>query len=229
MSGDRRLQDDRRPEDERQLEDRLRRFRVPVDPGGAWEAVEYRAQEEERAARESLPLTARVDERAGVWKRAFAPRMSGRRRTSGLRIAVFASLVVVLMAAATIGTLEAVEHFGRGTDILVFTDDINIGTATSTGTTPATVWEADGGIWQPVTVTVGGAPVRGLVIDPSDASVLYALTDQGLFKSTRRCCELGPTVRRSRSSDSRRSCLSVHALSRAPRTGSRRPVRTGCC
>ena len=113
---------------------------MPVDPGGAWETVEYLAQEEERAARESLPSTAQVDERVGVWKRAFAPRMSGRRRTSGLRIALFASLVVVLMAAATIGTLEAVEHFGRGTDILVFTDDINIGTATSTGTTPATVW-----------------------------------------------------------------------------------------
>ena len=125
------------------------------------------------------PRAARAEERSGVLKQASAPR-----RTSGLRVAVFASIAVVLVAALTIGSLEAVKHLGKDQPILVITDD-SLSPATTGQTTQTTATEAatSAGTWQPLPLSVEGGAITALVIDPTDPAVLYAGTDVGLFKS----------------------------------------------
>ena len=54
------------------------------------------------------PLAARAEEPSDGLKRASAPI-----RRSGLRVAVYASIAVVLVAAVAIGSLEAVRNLAR--------------------------------------------------------------------------------------------------------------------
>ena len=102
-------------EDQR-LEETLDRLSGSVDPSGVWAGIE-----------------AQVNARAGSRKGASAPR-----RMSGLRVARFAAIAVFLVAAITVGGLEAVKHLGNGQPILVISDQ------TTVPSTPAT---------QPVTTT----------------------------------------------------------------------------
>ena len=93
-----------------ELEERLRRLSWPVDRGGGWASVEAQA---------------------GGRKRASTPR-----KTSGLRIALYASLAVVIVAALTVGSLKAVKtvkHLGKDQFTLVITDDPTIITPDTTG------------------------------------------------------------------------------------------------
>jgi photosystem II stability/assembly factor-like uncharacterized protein len=126
------------------------------------------------------PRAARAEERSGVLKRTSAPR-----RRSGLRVAVFASIAVVLVAAIAIGSLEAVKHLGKDQPILVIGDD-TLSPAATGQTTQTTVTEATAseGTWQELPLSVEGGPITALVMDPTDPPVLYAGTQQGLFKST---------------------------------------------
>ncbi len=110
-------------------------------------------------------------------------RVPSQRRPAGLRVALFASLAVVLAVAAALGSLEAVEHLGKPDTVVRITDDTNI-PATNPPVTSTTVIPAGAGSWQELTVAVGGGPVNDLVVDPEDASILYAATPEGLFKST---------------------------------------------
>jgi hypothetical protein len=102
--------------EDRQLEQTLDRLSGSVDRSGVWASIEAQA-----AAR------------AGGGKQPSAPR-----RRSGRRVAVFASIAAFLVAAITVGSLEAVRHLGNGHPILVITDQ------TTVPSTPAT---------QPVTTT----------------------------------------------------------------------------
>ena len=98
--------------EDRPLEEALDRLSGSVDRSGVWASIEARA---------------------GGRKQPSAPR-----RRSGLRVAAFASIAVFLVAAITVGSLEAVKHLGNGQPILVITDQ------TTVPSTPAT---------QPVTTT----------------------------------------------------------------------------
>ncbi len=59
------------------------------------------------------------------------------KRRTGLRLAVYASIAVVLVAAIAIGSLEAVKYLGKDQPILVITDD-TLGIATTGQTTQTT-------------------------------------------------------------------------------------------
>ncbi len=169
----------------RQLEERLKRLAVPVDPSGVWDVIEGRAQKDKRASRERWPLTAGVDERVGGQKRssapreASAPRASTPRRRSGLRIAVFASIAVVLVAAVALGGLEAFKYLAKPDFVLRITDDTDI----DTGGQP-TGNDAQSGYWERLPLARSDVPVQTLVMDPSNTSVLYAQTAAGLYKSS---------------------------------------------
>ena len=87
-----------------------------------------------------------VEERVGDEKQRVAPKPSAPRRRSGLRIAVFASIAVVLVAAITVGSLEAVQHLGKDQPIVVITDDtIGISPGSTGQSTPTTAAEATAG------------------------------------------------------------------------------------
>jgi len=63
-----------------------------------------------------------------------------RGRRSGLHVVLYASLAVVLVAAVTVGSLEAVKHLGNDQPILVITDDT---TGVSPGSTGQIAQSAD--------------------------------------------------------------------------------------
>ena len=122
-------------------------------------------------------------------KQASAPR-----RRSGLRVAVYAIIAVVLVAAVAIGSLEAAKYLGKDQPILVITDD-TLGPATTgqttgtlspttTGQTTPTATSVQGEHWERLPVSEEGGEVWSLALDPSNPSVLYAGTQEGLFKST---------------------------------------------
>ncbi len=169
----------------RQLEERLKRLAVPVDPSGVWDVIEGRAQQDKRASQERWPLMAGVDERVSGQKRssapreASAPRASTPRRRSGLRIAVFASIAVVLVAAVALGGLEAFKYLAKPDFVLRITDDTDI----DTGGQP-TGNDAQNGYWERLPLARSDVPIKTLVLDPSTPSDLYAETAAGLFKST---------------------------------------------
>jgi hypothetical protein len=87
--------------EDRQLEETLDRLAGPVDRSGLWASIEARA---------------------GVRKQPSAPR-----RRSGLRIAVFASIAIVLVTAVAIGSVVAVRHLGQQHFVLRITDDTDVG------------------------------------------------------------------------------------------------------
>ena len=113
------------------------------------------------------PRAAQAEERSGVLKQASAPR-----RRCGLRVAVFASITIVLVVAVTVGSLMAVRNLARPDFVLAITDDNLVGNV------------AQSGHWEQLPLASEGGPVNVLAMDPSNPSILYAGTSEGLFKST---------------------------------------------
>ena len=89
---------------DRQLEERLRRLSWPVDRGTGWAGIQAQADARTRGMR----------------------RLSAPPRWGGLRVAVFASMVVVLLAALAIGSLEAMRHLGERTLIVIISDQTTL-------------------------------------------------------------------------------------------------------
>jgi hypothetical protein len=158
--------------------------RLVVSPAtsGTWSDVEERARKKGWRPEEQPPLAARTDEeRFDVPKRASAPR---RRRS--LRVAVYASIAVVLVAAVAIGSLEAAKYLGKDEPILVIGDDTVGISPGSTGQSVQTPASAFGdGKWHRLPLTVDAGSITALAMDPENPSILYAGTENGgLFKST---------------------------------------------
>jgi photosystem II stability/assembly factor-like uncharacterized protein len=136
-----------------QLEERLKRLAGPVDRSGVWATVEARAA---------------------------APKLApARRMMPSWRIAVFASIAVVIVAAVAIGSVVTIRHFEQKNAALRITDDTDIGTGSQTAASSASI-----GVWERLPLSTFGGVVGPLVIDPSDSSVLYVITGGHLFKST---------------------------------------------
>ena len=107
-----------------------------------------------------------------------------RRHRSAFAYAAISFAVLVLLAGLGTGIFEAVTHLGKDQPILVITDD-TLSPATTGQTTQTTKGStASTGAWQQLPVSVEGGAVNTLVMDPADPAVLYAGTDEGLFKST---------------------------------------------
>ena len=120
-----------------------------------------------------VALAGRLEERSRGLRQTSAPR-----RRTGLRVAVFASIAVVLVAAVAIGSFMAVRNLARPHFVLAITDDNVIGASGQTTTaTPS-------GQWKRLPLSSEGGAINVLVIDPSNPSVLYAGNGEGLFKST---------------------------------------------
>jgi eukaryotic-like serine/threonine-protein kinase len=111
--------------EDRHLEETLDRLSGSVDRSGVWASIE-----------------ARADARAGGRKRASTPR-----RRSGLRVAVYACVAAVLVAALAMGSLEAVRHLGNGQPILVITDQTTV-PSTPGQTTETTVSETSAAMYR---------------------------------------------------------------------------------
>jgi photosystem II stability/assembly factor-like uncharacterized protein len=110
-----------------------------------------------------------------------AKQRSAPRRWSGLRVAVFASIAVVLVATAGIGSFMAVRNLAQPGFVLAITDD-NIAAT-----------DAQSVQWEPLPelhTALNGMglgfeyALKALVVDPSNPSILYAGAPEGLFKST---------------------------------------------
>ncbi|MFH1833936.1 MAG: hypothetical protein ABH877_02840, partial [bacterium] len=98
---------------------------------------------------------------------------------SGLRVAFYASLAVILVAGVALGTALAVERFREQPPILVIDDGTGMGAPTQPGTS-----DTRGGHWEKLPLAGEGGSISGLRMDPGDPSVLYAITASGLFKTT---------------------------------------------
>lgn len=134
------------------LREAFRQMAPAVDATSFYEDLEAKLIP---AGEERWSLTAGAVERAGGQERGSAPR-----RRSGLRIAVFASLAIVLVAAVAIGSLEAVKHLGNDQPALVITDDtvgISPGSTGQTGQTtpPVSTSEVAIATTQATTTTAG--------------------------------------------------------------------------
>ena len=99
---------------------------------------------------------------------------SAPRRRSGLRVAVFASIAMVLVAAVAIGSFMAIRNLARPTFVLAITDD----NVVSAG--------AQSGHWERLALASEGGGIHryAFKIDPTNSSTLYTASDTGLFKST---------------------------------------------
>ena len=95
-----------------------------VDVDMAWEMLRTRMAGEKHpeASPGSRARTVAVST-SDNHERASAPKASAPGRRSGLRVAVYAIIAVVLVAAAAIGSLEAAKHLGKDQPIIVITDD----------------------------------------------------------------------------------------------------------
>ena len=183
------------------LDEYLRReldLLVPMwSPEGEWLKVLERASSGTLAVSPGTVRGARSE--ADTTTAAAMPREAKRRPTEGRRVsrderhrsafayAAISFAVLVLLAGLGTGIFEAVTHLGKDQPILVITDD-TLGPATTGQTTQTTatgtVTTAQSGNWERLQLGLGGGPVRALVMDPTDPAVLYATTDEGLFKST---------------------------------------------
>ncbi len=155
-----------------EFEETLRRLSGPVDRRGVWAAIEARAGGEHWA----------------IGERGQEGAQPGARRPRGLnlRVAVFASVAVVLVAAVAIGSFVAVRNLTRPDFVLRITDDTDLDTG-GQGTGSST----ESGYWERLPLARAGIPIntlvldpRTLVLDPRNPSDLYAETAAGLFKSS---------------------------------------------
>jgi hypothetical protein len=126
------------------------------------------------------------------------PSTSGKRNR--LRVALYAGTAVLLIAALTVGGLEAQSRFGAKPPVVAVTDQTAVtATAATTGqtaqtTVTSTLTAVETGKWVAVSLTSEGVKVdspvsadvqvHSLAIDPSNPNVLYAGTEKGVFKST---------------------------------------------
>lgn len=147
-----------------EMEGTLRRLYGRVDRSGVWARVQARAAKG--------GLGRRPSGRSGT----LSP---DRARTSRLRVALYASLAVVLLAGVAVGAVFAVKHFRQQPSILVIDDGTGMGAATQPGAS-----EAQGGHWEKLPSAGEGGSIDSLHMDPSDPSVLYAGSASGLFKTT---------------------------------------------
>jgi hypothetical protein len=83
---------------DRQLEERLKQLCWPVDRGGGWDSIEAQAGSPSK-------------------------RVSASARRSGLRVAVLASLAIILVAAVAVGSIEVVRHLGNQRFVLRITGE----------------------------------------------------------------------------------------------------------
>lgn len=108
---------------------RYQRNSPPVDVDAAWEMLRARMAEAEDQegspdGRPAIwPVSAGDDHRKPSPTKVVARKASVSRRRIGLRVAVYASVAVVLAAAITVGSLEAVKHLGEEQPILVIGED----------------------------------------------------------------------------------------------------------
>jgi photosystem II stability/assembly factor-like uncharacterized protein len=154
-----------------ELKERMKRLAGSVDERGVWASIEARAGE------------------AG--HRARLPKVAGRRR---LRVAFIASATVLAVAVVALGTVFVVEHFRHQPSMLVIDDGAGLqpgqpgaGGAQPDASAPNAqpgVDYTNGGQWQKLALTGDGGYVQTLIIDPNDPEVLYAVVQQGLFKTS---------------------------------------------
>ena len=104
---------------------------------------------------------------------ARARRASALRRTRGLRVAVYASIAAVLVAAIAVGSVVGVGRLGQQRFALVIPAEAYASTGARSGH-----WER-----HPL-LTTEDLGVSVLATDPSDPSVLYAITDSEVLKSS---------------------------------------------
>ncbi len=109
------------------LKNLVEQMTPPVDDSGVWERIERRVQKRRWSPRLRRLRASAPEERSCARKEVSAPR-----RTRGFRVAAFASIAVVLLAAVAIGSFEAVEHLGKGTPIVYITDETTVPSATAT-------------------------------------------------------------------------------------------------
>jgi photosystem II stability/assembly factor-like uncharacterized protein len=157
----------------------LEQLTPQVEDTGAWERIETRAQKRRWPPRLRWPFAARVE--TGPRDQMQAPTS---RRRSGLRIAVFASIALVLAAAAAVGGVFAIRHLGEPHFVL-WIDHTDMGTVSEASTTAPTATAAGSGHWVQLSLPSNGGEITALVMDPSDPSVLYMGMPGGLlFKSS---------------------------------------------
>ena len=166
------------------LENLMKQMTPRIDDSGVWERIEQRVQKRRRSLSSRWLPEPGPGERSGVEKEASAPR-----RTSGLRVAVYASIVVVLLAAVAIGSVEAVKYLGKGTTIVYITDETTVMSATTTQavtpTTQATTPTTGGRLGELVWKFQTGGRVRsspavsdGVIYFGSEDGYLYAVDIQ---------------------------------------------------
>jgi hypothetical protein len=121
-------------------------------------------------------------------------------KTNRLRVAVYGGAAVLLIAAVTVGVLEAQGRFGAKAPVVAATDQTAVpATAATNGqttqtTVTSTLTAVEAGKWVAVSLTSEGVKVdspvsadvqvHSLAVDPSNPQVLYAGTEKGVFKST---------------------------------------------
>ncbi len=157
------------------LREAFRQMAPPVDVGSLYKELESRLSLAEEASRSSTP---RLEERPDVQEPVFS-----RRRRSGLRVAVFASVAVALVAATIIGSLVAARYLGDSTTIVYITDETTATSATTTteAATSTTVGRMGELVWKFQTGgRVRSAPALsdGVIYFGSEDGYLYALDPQ---------------------------------------------------
>jgi photosystem II stability/assembly factor-like uncharacterized protein len=160
-------------DEDRKIEGALRRLYGRVDPTGAWADIEARA-----AGRKARKLKLESDVQY-----VRSPQV----RSSRLRWAVYMPLALFLVAGIAIGTVFAVDQSqqqaavtgGNGSGLQPGTE----GAQTSTTIPPAADYSR-GGKWKRLAVSGAGGLVSGLAMDPADSQVLYAVTQEGLYKTS---------------------------------------------
>ncbi len=103
-----------------EFEETLRRLVGPVERSEVWAKIQARAGGDPWA----------IGDRGGAAAEDGAPT---RPRKPNLRIALYVFLAVVVIAAMTVGSLEAIKHLGKDQSILVISDDPTGITPGSTG------------------------------------------------------------------------------------------------
>jgi photosystem II stability/assembly factor-like uncharacterized protein len=159
------------------LKAKLDRLLIFPATSRTWSDVEERARQKGWTPDERRPSAAEDEDRIGARKQESMRKASASKRSTGLRVAVFASVAVVLVAAITVGSLIAAQYFGQPHFVLAITDANVVGGGGQATTAP-------GGQWQRLPLSSEGGSITALAIDPANPSVLYAGRDDGLFKST---------------------------------------------